>query len=219
VRKLSYLDEPGVRSGVSPELRDVDDAELVARYLDAGDDEGLAAMGELFRRHYEKVVTWCLRMTGNRDDARDLAQGIFVRVQRNLASFRGQSKFTTWLYAIVRSECMTFLKARPARGEQASEEEAYDVADPAASADDGLDRERSARMISELLDAELDAVEKQVFTLHYGEDVPIAAITRLLSLQNRSGAKAFIVSARRKLARAVARLRATESRLDPLGDR
>lgn len=204
---------------VTREHRELDDAELVALYLASAGDEGTAALTTLFGRHYEKVVTWCVRMTGNRDDAYDLAQGIFMRVQRNLASFRGQAKFTTWLYAIVRSECMTFLKARPARGERAAEQEALDVLDPSANADDSLERERSVRMVRELIDCELDAVEKQVFTLHYGEDVPIAAITRLLSLQNRSGAKAFIVSARRKLARAVARLRATELRLNPLGDR
>jgi RNA polymerase sigma-70 factor, ECF subfamily len=204
---------------VTREHRDLDDADLVALYLASSGNEGAAALTTLFGRHYEKVVTWCVRMTGNRDDAYDLAQGIFIRVQRNLASFRGQAKFTTWLYAIVRSECMTFLKARPARGERASEQEALDVLDPAANADVSLARERSSRMVRELIDGELDAVEKQVFTLHYGEDVPIAAITRLLSLQNRSGAKAFIVSARRKLARAVARLRATELRLDALGER
>lgn len=201
------------------EHRDLDDAELVALYLASSGGEGAAALSALFGRHYERVVTWCVRMTGNRDDAYDLAQGIFVRVQRNLASFRGQAKFTTWLYAIVRSECMTFLKARPARGERAPEQEALDVLDTTANPDDCLARERSVRMVRELLDGELDAVEKQVFTLHYGEDVPIASITRLLSLQNRSGAKAFIVSARRKLARAVGRLRATELRLNPLGDR
>jgi RNA polymerase sigma-70 factor (ECF subfamily) len=187
----------------------------VARYLGARRDEDAAALiGELFSRHYERVVTWCLRMTGNRDDAYDLAQGIFVRVQRNLASFRGESKFTTWLYAIVRSECMTFLKARPARGEAALEDEALELADPDPGPDEGVSQEQVARRVRELLDRELDDVEKLVFTLHYGEEVSLAAITRLLFLQNRSGAKAFIVSARRKLARAIARLRATELRLD-----
>jgi RNA polymerase sigma-70 factor (ECF subfamily) len=202
-------------TGLEREIRGLGDGQLVARYLAArADEEAAALIGELFGRHYEKVVTWCMRMTGNRDDALDLAQGIFVRVQRNLASFRGESKFTTWLYAVVRSECMTFLKARPARGETALEDEAFEIADPDATPDECLARERSARMVRELLDEELDDVEKQVFTLHYGDEVPLAAITRLLSLQNRSGAKAFIVSARRKLARAVARLRAMELRLD-----
>ena len=54
----------------------------------------------------------------------------------------------------------------------------------------------------------LDDTERAVFVLHYGDDVPLEAIGRLLQLQNTSGAKAFIVSAKRKLARAVKRIAA-----------
>jgi DNA-directed RNA polymerase specialized sigma24 family protein len=59
----------------------------------------------------------------------------------------------------------------------------------------------------ELVTATLDQTEREVFTMHYGDDIPLDAITRILGLQNASGAKAYIVSARRKLARAVERLR------------
>jgi RNA polymerase sigma-70 factor, ECF subfamily len=202
-----------------PDWRELTDAEIVARYLAARRDEDrMPLLQELFRRHYQKVVTWCLRLAGNRDDAYDLAQGIFVRVQKSLASFRGESRFSTWLYAVTRSECMTFLKGRPAGAEGASasfEEDGFDLADiDAAAPDSGLEQEQSARVVRGLLDCELNELEKQVFTLHYGDDVPLEAITELLALQNRSGAKAFIVSARRKLSRAVARLRALELRLE-----
>ena len=61
-----------------------------------------------------------------------------------------------------------------------------------------------------LLDRELTDTEKQVFIMHYGDDVPLLTITRLLGLENPSGAKAYLVSARRKLARALSRLRASE---------
>jgi DNA-directed RNA polymerase specialized sigma24 family protein len=65
-----------------------------------------------------------------------------------------------------------------------------------------------------LLDQSLEEIEKQVFTLHYGDDVPLKAITRLLGLTNRSGAKAYIVSARRKLSRAVRQWKTREEGLD-----
>jgi RNA polymerase sigma-70 factor, ECF subfamily len=203
-------------SEVRQDLQDLTDADLVARYLAARrEEDAMPFLQELFRRHYQKVVTWCVRFAGNRDDAYDLAQGIFVRVQKNLASFRGEAKFSTWLYSVARSECMTFLKARPARAEPDGEDEADELTDATGiGPDEALENKHSARMVRGLLDGELDDVEKQVFTLHYGDDVPLEAITKLLALQNRSGAKAFIVSARRKLARAVARLRALELRLN-----
>ena len=62
--------------------------------------------------------------------------------------------------------------------------------------------------LREFLASTLDETELRVFTLHFGDDMPLDAITRLLTLKNTSGAKAYIVSAKRKLSRAAARLRA-----------
>jgi DNA-directed RNA polymerase specialized sigma24 family protein len=66
-----------------------------------------------------------------------------------------------------------------------------------------MEQQDSAKLIGKLLSDALDETEKTVFTLHYGEDVPVDAITRMLRLENQSGAKAYIVSAKRKLARRV----------------
>ena len=60
-----------------------------------------------------------------------------------------------------------------------------------------------------LLAETLDETEQAVFTLHYGDDLPLDRITRMLGLQNASGAKAYIVSAKRKLARAAPRWKAS----------
>lgn len=133
----------------------------------------------------------------------------------NLKSFRGESKVSSWLYSITRSECMNFLKARSALpdlvGEELLEER---PAGDASSPDRFLEREASARIVQALLDQALDKIEKTVFTLHYGDDMPLEVITRLLGLQNRSGAKAYIVSARRKLSQAIGDWKAREQALN-----
>jgi RNA polymerase sigma-70 factor (ECF subfamily) len=198
------------------QLEPLSDAELIAKHLAAiGQDGGGVWVDELFRRHYQKVVGWCLRFAPNRDDAYDVAQAIFVKAYRNLESFRGGSKVSTWLYSITRSECMNFLKARSARPDRVEGERLEELPDGDASgADRALEREGSARIVRALLDQSLDEIEKQVFTLHYGDDVPLKAITRLLGLTNRSGAKAYIVSARRKLSRAVRQWKTREEGLD-----
>ena len=67
-------------------------------------------------------------------------------------------------------------------------------------------------MVRELIAGELSDVETQVMTLHYVDELPLDQVTRLLSLDNASGAKAYIVSARRKLSAALARLNAKERR-------
>ena len=65
---------------------------------------------------------------------------------------------------------------------------------------------RDARVVvRRLMDEALDETEKRVMTLHYGHDMRLDAITAALGLTNSSGAKAYIVSARRKLNTAVKR--------------
>src|SRR5437879_3702167 len=185
-------------------LEPLSDTELIARHVAASGRGGEAAcVDELFRRHYEKVVRWCLRFAGNRDEAYDLAQKIFLKAYRNLASFRGDSKVSSWLYSITRSECMNYLKARSARPDRLEKEVLEGLPDgDACRPDVALEREGCARAIRALFDETLDETERYVLTLHYGDGVPLKVITRLLGLTNRSGAKAYVVSARRKLSRA-----------------
>ncbi len=57
-----------------------------------------------------------------------------------------------------------------------------------------------------------DDTEKKIFTLHYGDELTLATITRVLGLKNESGAKAYIVSAKRKLNRCLQRWRARQQR-------
>ena len=166
---------------------------------------------ELFRRHYTKVVTWCLRVTGDREEAYDLAQGVFVKAQRHLSTFRGDSKVSTWLYSITRSECLNYLKSRSLLEDALDDDVAEALPDEPESRPERVIELRSSVLAARaLLDRELTDTEKRVFVMHYGDDVPLLAITRLLGLENPSGAKAHLVSARRKLARALSRWRASE---------
>jgi RNA polymerase sigma-70 factor (ECF subfamily) len=85
-------------------LPDLPDEQLVAAYRQASATDRREILDELFGRHYERVARWCLRFTGDRDAAADLAQDVFVKASRYLDGFKGTSRFTTWLYAIVRNE-------------------------------------------------------------------------------------------------------------------
>ncbi|MBI3645686.1 MAG: RNA polymerase sigma factor [Acidobacteriales bacterium] len=189
-------------------LEQLPDEELVARYRStAGVGEREQYINELFRRNYARVARWCLRFTADHESAADLAQEIFAKAYQNLTSFQGQSKFSTWLFVIARNHCLNAVRAN---ARQATELKAADgeeillgIADSAPNQHSMMERTASAELVRKLLAEALDETEKMVFTLHYGEDVPLDAITRLLRLENQSGAKAYIVSAKRKLARLV----------------
>jgi RNA polymerase sigma-70 factor (ECF subfamily) len=184
------------------------DEELVARYRSAAEaGERDQYINELFRRNYARVARWCLRFTDDRESAADLAQEIFAKVYQNLASFQGQSKFTTWLFVIARNHCLNAVRANARQATELSagdgEEILLEIPDSAPDAYSLAERVSSAKLVRALLNDALDETEKVVFSLHYGEDVPLETITRLLRLENQSGAKAYIVSAKRKLARLV----------------
>jgi len=162
-------------------------------------------VNELFRRNYARVARWCLRFTDDREAAADLAQEVFTKAYQNLHSFQGQSKFTTWLFVIAKNHCLNSMRAQSRQASEQAAEDGEDIlleiADSAPSPYAAAERESSAKLIRSLLQEALDETEKAVFTLHYGEELPLEMITRMLSLQNQSGAKAYIVSAKRKLAR------------------
>jgi RNA polymerase sigma-70 factor, ECF subfamily len=182
------------------------DEELVAQYRSTAEaSQRDQYINELFRRNYSRVARWCLRFTADRESAADLAQEIFAKAYQNLASFQGQSKFTTWLFAIARNHCLNAVRANARQATELAtddgEEILLGIPDQAETPYSAAERESSAKLVRTLLAEALDETEKVVFTLHYGDDVPLDAITRLLRLDNQSGAKAYIVSAKRKLAR------------------
>jgi len=180
------------------------DEELVLQYqAQAGSPQAQAFLNELFGRHHVRVALWCRRMTGDRESASDLAQEIFLKAYRNIGSFRGASKFTTWLYTIARNHCRNELRARASRPEDSSDAEFLMLPDAGETADVALERKHSEQMLREMMQEVLDDTERQVMSMHYAEELPLDAVTRVLGLQNASGAKAFIVSARRKLSAAL----------------
>lgn len=89
-------------------LNDTDaDLNLVERYL-GGD---LTAFDEIMLRYERSIFRLCYRFTSNSDDARDLAQDVFIKAFENLVSFRKESSLKTWLYRIATNHCINHKKA------------------------------------------------------------------------------------------------------------
>lgn len=190
------------------------DEELVARFrAEPASSNAQASINHLFERYHSRVAAWCYRFTGDRNSAVDLAQDIFLKAYRSLNSFRGDAKFSTWLFSIARNHCVNEMRMRYTRPEEAT-----DCLDPdleparGESALAALQKEEVLRSMRALISETLDPTEAQVMTMHYAEDISLDAITRLLGLTNASGAKAYVVSAKRKLGAAVARWRVRQGR-------
>lgn len=193
-------------------MQDLSDEDLVTKFRAAAGSPGANIwINELFQRFHTRVATWCFRFTGDRESAADLAQDIFLKAYRNLDSFRGDAKFSTWLYSISRNHCVNEMRSRSARPEEVSNTLDLECGKE-ESVLRALEKQEALRTMQELIGEALDDTETKVMTLHYGEDITLDAITRLLGLTNASGAKAYVVSAKRKLSATVERWKARERR-------
>jgi RNA polymerase sigma-70 factor (ECF subfamily) len=76
------------------------------RLIEACQQGDREAFRELFDAHKDRVWTVALRFTGDESAARDVTQQVFLKLFRNIAGFRHESNFRTWLYRLVANECM-----------------------------------------------------------------------------------------------------------------
>ena len=75
------------------------------------------AFEDIVRTYEKNVYNIALRMTGDREDALDISQEAFLKAYHSLPSFRGEGKFSVWLYRIVSNTCLDFLRSRSRRNE------------------------------------------------------------------------------------------------------
>ena len=81
---------------------ELQDESIVAR-ISAGDRR---LFGLLYQRYRARIAALAFGMTGQREEAEDLTQEIFLRVYQRLGTFQGQAKFATWFYRIALNHCL-----------------------------------------------------------------------------------------------------------------
>jgi RNA polymerase sigma-70 factor (ECF subfamily) len=169
-------------------------AELVAAARN-GDRE---AFDELVRATYADTYTLAYRLTGNEEDARDVVQDAYLRAYRGMRRFRGDARFTTWLYRITANCASTHLgkRARNHHEELDDDTPLVDVGaghDPEQQMSATLERDRVASAL-----AELPPRLRSVVVLRDIYDLPHEAIAAELGI-SEAAAKVRLHRARKKL--------------------
>ncbi|MGH3452733.1 MAG: RNA polymerase sigma factor [Haloechinothrix sp.] len=171
-----------------------DVADLVAAARD-GDRE---AFDELVRVTYASAYTLAYRMTGSEDDARDVVQEAYLRAYRGLRRFRGDARFSTWLYRITANCAATHL-GRRARHRHDELDDATPVADTSPDRDPQLRADADdLRQRLQVALAELPPRLRAVVLLRDVYDLPHEAIAAELGI-SESAAKVRLHRARNKL--------------------
>jgi RNA polymerase sigma-70 factor, ECF subfamily len=161
------------------------EAEMIAGIL-AGETE---VYHELIRPHERTVYLMALSYMKNKADAEDVAQEAFVRAFRNLASFRAESKFSTWLISIALNEARSRLRRQAAiRMESLDEPRDEDrtispelLRDWREIPSEAVEREEVRKLIQQAVE-ELPATYRQVFLLRDVEEFNIAETAKVLNL-------------------------------------
>lgn len=154
------------------------------------------AFGELVLRHQRMIHALTYRMTGSLADSADLAQEAFIRAFQRLEDFRGEAKFSSWLYQIAMHTCLNWKKSR-ARREQLHRD--WVEQRRVEEAGDGGATDGHSKQVQEAL-MKLPAKQRAAIVLTVYEDMNHAEAARVLGCSETT-VSWRVFSARRKLKR------------------
>lgn len=154
------------------------------QYIEQVRQGDVASFEPLVRLYQQKLYTYCYYMLGNRQEAEDALQDIFIKAYRGLTAYRHEHTFLAWLYKIAANHCKNLLKRRKRwysllprlrnDGTEKSAEQAF------AEAEHGLELLRG-----------LTATEKQILILRALEDMTFEEISRVLDASPSAVRKRF----------------------------
>ena len=177
----------------------ISEKEIIERVL--GGDAN--AFEELVLRYEKTVYSLAVRMVSDREDAADMTQEAFIKAYNSLSSFRGDSRFSVWLYRITTNVCLDFLRSK-SRKQQVSltvsdddEDAQLDIPDPKADPEQQLIKKISMQSVEEGLKT-LPDKQRQILVMRELGGMSYAEIGKALSLEEGT-VKSRIFRARKRL--------------------
>lgn len=172
-----------------------DDQQLISLVLEGRKE----AYSILVSRYQNYVFTLTLRYISSREEAEEVAQDVFVKAYRNLAAFRGSSRFSTWLYTIVHTTCISRLRLRGHHLVTTDEETlaAISAQHSAHVIPAGLDNKSSKEMLDIAIKS-LKPEDARIITLFYQAEQNLEEIARVLMIPANT-VKVKLHRARQKL--------------------
>lgn len=159
---------------------DLSDEKLVSTYL-AGDEKSLEF---LIRRHFKAVYNFTAKFIGDRKEAEDLTQEIFLKIWKNLKKFDQTKNFRVWLFRIARNACVDHLRRKKAIVFSALDESrennlADNLPDPGESIIERISRREFEEEINKAL-KNISEAGRTVLLLYYGQQMTFQEVADLL---------------------------------------
>lgn len=179
-------------AGAGPAIADaISEDSVIAAACQAGDMHGYE---RLYLLHGSRMKSLARNLLGNQDDAEDAVQETFLKAQRAIASFRGQSSFATWTFRILVNTCYDTRRSRMRKKEVSGEDsEEHPIPErPAPGAHPTL------RLALERALAELTGHQREVFVLYEVEGFRHAEIAVMLHI-SEAASKNTLFQAKKNL--------------------
>lgn len=159
------------------------------------------AFETLVNTYSKTVYNLALRMTGSPEDAADMTQETFIKAFKSLNTFRGDSKFSVWLYRIASNVCLDFLRSKSKKQEVSltaeEEDEEFDIPDLSSLPEEKLMRSLTKDAVRRGLEA-LPEEYRSILILREINGLSYGEIGEVLSLEEGT-VKSRIFRARKKL--------------------
>jgi RNA polymerase sigma factor (sigma-70 family) len=159
------------------------DIDVISRVL-KGETQAYA---ELVNKYQNYVFTLTLRFIKSREDAEEVSQDIFVKAYRSLESFRGDSKFSTWLYTIVNTTCITFLRKKKLDVQSLDNEKVFESVqnhDSGFNANQ-VEQKSKVNMVNAAIKM-LSHDDAEILTLFYNAEQSLEEISKILKMESNT---------------------------------
>lgn len=149
----------------------------------------LAAFNDLVRKYEKQVYNFAYRLTGNYDDANDVAQDAFLRVFNAIGSFRGDASFSTWLFRITTNVFLDERKRAKAHPQSSLDEYlelgessvARQIVDPSPTPEVVLEESERAQILSKAI-SDLPEYQRAMVTLYHSQQKSYEEIAEIMDL-------------------------------------
>ena len=136
----------------------------------------------LVNRYNNFVFTIVLRYIKGREDAEEVAQDVFIKAYKSLSSFKGDSKFSTWLYTVTTTTCITFLRKKKLEVQSLDNEKVFEAAGEIAGdlSANQIEQKSKVNMVNEAIKM-LSPDDAQVIMLFYKGEQTLEEIAKILN--------------------------------------
>lgn len=183
--------------------------ELLLQRCRSGDE---IAWETLVRRFQARVFALVCHYVRSREDARDVAQEVFVRVWRSLPNFENDASFVPWLLRVARTTAIDHVRRRNVRppAQDLPAEEVFDLAEPSLDPAQQAEQRSENQMVRRALDG-IGQLHREILMLRDIQGLALHEVARMLDIPLGT-AKSRASRARVELAEAVMALRADDLR-------